>query len=66
MALTGLTIRHFQIGYERRAIALDLPRVFLKSPVRYFRTPGFVRGLLGNWQFHRNGASSRFTFGCNS
>jgi hypothetical protein len=30
-------------------------RVFLKSPVRKIRTPGSVRGLLGNWQSYRNG-----------
>jgi len=34
-------------------------RVFLKSPVREFRTPGSVRGLSGNWQFYRDG----FIFG---
>jgi membrane protease YdiL (CAAX protease family) len=31
-------------------------RVLLKSPVRKIRTPGSVRGLLGNWQSYRNGA----------
>jgi proline iminopeptidase len=30
-------------------------RVLLKSPVRKIRTPGSVRGLLGNWQSYRNG-----------
>ena len=30
-------------------------RVFLKSPVRENRTPGSVRGLLGNWQSYRDG-----------
>ena len=29
-------------------------RVLLKSPVRQFRTPGSLRGLLGNWQFYRD------------
>jgi hypothetical protein len=29
-------------------------RVLLKSPVREIRTPGSVRGLLGNWQFYRD------------
>jgi len=29
-------------------------RVLLKSPVRKIRTPGSVRGLLGNWQSYRN------------
>ena len=29
-------------------------RVFLKSPVRENRTPGSVRGLLGNWQSYRD------------
>ena len=29
-------------------------RVLLKSPVRKIRTPGTVRGLLGNWQSYRN------------
>jgi len=32
-------------------------RVLLKSPVRKIRTPGSVRGLLGNWQSYRNGCS---------
>jgi hypothetical protein len=27
-------------------------RTTLKSPVREFRTPGFVRGQLGNWLFY--------------
>ena len=31
-------------------------RVLLKSPVRKIRTPGSVRGLLGNWQSYRNGS----------
>jgi len=30
-------------------------RVFLKSPVRENRTPGSVRGLLGDWQSYRDG-----------
>jgi hypothetical protein len=29
-------------------------RVLLKSPVREFRTPGSVRGLLGNRQSYRD------------
>ena len=29
-------------------------RVFLRSPVRENRTPGSVRGLLGNWQSYRD------------
>ena len=29
-------------------------RALLKSPVREIRTPGSVRGLLGNWQFYRD------------
>jgi len=35
-------------------------RVLLKSPVRKIRTPGSVRGLLGNWQSYRNGGSPKF------
>jgi antitoxin (DNA-binding transcriptional repressor) of toxin-antitoxin stability system len=31
-------------------------RVFLKSPVREHRTPGSVRGRLGNWPSYRDGA----------
>ena len=27
-------------------------RAVLKSPVREFRTPGSVRGQLGNWLFY--------------
>jgi hypothetical protein len=27
-------------------------RAILKSPVREFRTPGSVRGQLGNWLFY--------------
>src|SRR4030065_610196 len=30
-------------------------RVFLKSPVRENRTPGSVRGRLGNWPSYRDG-----------
>jgi hypothetical protein len=30
-------------------------RVFLKSPVQENRTPGSVRGLLGDWQSYRDG-----------
>ena len=33
-------------------------RVFLKSPVRENRTPGSVRGLLGNWQSYRDSGCS--------
>ena len=29
-------------------------RVFLKSPVRENRTPGSVRGRLGNWPSYRD------------
>jgi len=29
-------------------------RVSTKSPVRENRTPGSVRGLLGNWQSYRD------------
>jgi hypothetical protein len=32
-------------------------RTILKSPVREFRTPGFVRGQLGNWLFYLDGVS---------
>jgi len=38
------------VGDERK-------RVFLKSPVRENRTPGSVRGLLGNWQSYRDGGA---------
>ncbi len=34
-------------------------RVFLKSPVRENRTPGSVRGLLGNWQSYRDVRATR-------
>ena len=34
-------------------------RVLLKSPVREFRTPGSVRGLLGNRQSYRDQCAER-------
>jgi len=40
--------RHF----FRQAAAIAAPQ---KSPVRENRTPGSVRGLLGNWQSYRDG-----------
>ena len=33
----------------------------LKSPVREFRTPGFVRGQSGNWLFYLNIDFHRFS-----
>jgi hypothetical protein len=33
-------------------------RVLLRSPVREFRTPGSVRGLLGNWQSYLDGVTT--------
>jgi hypothetical protein len=35
--------------------SLHRKRVFLKSPVRENRTPGSVRGRLGNWPSYRDG-----------
>jgi len=39
---------------QKITLVLRRKRVFTKSPVRENRTPGSVRGLLGNWQSYRN------------
>ena len=39
---------------DQITLVLLRKRVFTKSPVRENRTPGSVRGLLGNWQSYRD------------
>jgi hypothetical protein len=40
---------------KRVYLPAPVPQVQVKSLVRKIRTPGSVRGLLGNWQSYRNG-----------
>ena len=53
---------HIGIKALRKRVLLPapVPQVQVKSPVRKIRTPGSVRGLLGNWQSYRNGNQSAF------
>ena len=49
-----LEIANQEQSDQKFILILLRKRVFTKSPVRENRTPGSVRGLLGNWQSYRD------------